>query len=110
MSGDYTIWVGVLGTISTIGFSFLAYDKGKKKDCKDDGKSAGVLMSDIGYIKAGVDDLKRKQETTEDRHYALAERVTKVEESTKSAHHRIDKLEAPAIDLTKLMKGEKDSV
>jgi membrane protein implicated in regulation of membrane protease activity len=49
-------------------------------------------MSDIGYIKAGVDDMKREQKESNERHYALVERVTKVEESTKSAHHRIDEL------------------
>ena len=56
-------------------------------------KNSGTLLSDIGYIKSGVDDLKRKQETSELRHYALVERVTKVEESAKSAQHRIDKIE-----------------
>lgn len=50
-------------------------------------------MSDIGYIKAGIDDLKRKQEAAELRHFALAERITKVEESSKQAHKRIDRLE-----------------
>lgn len=64
-----------------------------KKECSNAGKTDGSLSSDVGYIKSGIDDLKRKQETSEGRHYALAERVCIVEESTKQAHKRINGLE-----------------
>lgn len=85
--------IGVVGTACGIIFGYLGYRKGLQKDSLENGKNNGVLMSDVGYIKAGVDDLKRKQETAEARHFALAERVTKVEESSKQAHKRIDRLE-----------------
>jgi hypothetical protein len=81
--------VGVVAAIFGIVFGYLGYQRGLKKDSAQN----GALMSDIGYIKAGIDDLKRKQETYETRHFALVERVTKVEESTKQAHKRIDRLE-----------------
>lgn len=93
MNIEVSVIIGIAGVASSIAFGYLGYDKGKKKECKDDGKNSGTLLSDIGYIKSGVDDLKRKQETSELRHYALVERVTKVEESAKSAQHRIDKIE-----------------
>ena len=93
MSVELSVVIGVAGAVSSIAFGYIGYNRGMKKECKDEGKDNGALMSDIGYIKSGVDDLKRKQETSELRHYALAERVTKVEESTKSAQHRIDKIE-----------------
>ncbi len=86
MKVDVAVLIGVLGALSTIVFSYLAYSKGQKKECKDE----GVLMSDVGYIKAGIDDLKRKQEKSEARHFELAERVAKVEASAASAHLRID--------------------
>lgn len=56
------------------------------------GKNTGTLMSDIVYIKAGIDDLKHKQESAELRHFALIERVIKVEENSKHVHKRIDGL------------------
>jgi hypothetical protein len=84
--------ISVAGVVCSIIFGYIGYQRGLKKDSSDDGKTSGVLMSDIGYIKSGIDDLKRKQETSEMRHYALAERVTKTEESLKSAHHRIDEI------------------
>lgn len=86
-------WIGVAGTICGILFGYLGYKKGLQRDSCESGKNSGTLMSDIGYIKAGIDDLKHKQETAELRHFALAERVTKVEESSKQAHKRIDRLE-----------------
>jgi hypothetical protein len=92
MGTDAVVFVGVAGTICSIVFAYVGYQRGAKKESSDDGKTSGTLMSDIGYIKSGIDDLKRKQETSEMRHYALAERVTKVEESAKQAHHRIDEL------------------
>jgi hypothetical protein len=49
-------------------------------------------MSDIGYIKAGVDDLKTQNRENSVKIGNLNERVTRVEESCKQAHHRIDEL------------------
>ena len=85
--------IGVAETISGITFGYIGYRKGIQKDYSENGKSSGTLMSDTGYIKAGIDDLKRKQETAELRYFALVERVTKVEESSKQAHKRIDRIE-----------------
>jgi hypothetical protein len=84
--------LSAVGIICGVVFGYLGYQKGVKKECKDDGKNSGTLMSDVGYIKAGVDDLKRKQETSELRHYALVERVAKVEASTEQAHKRINEI------------------
>lgn len=90
---NWSVAIGIIGGICSIAFSYIAYQKGAKRDSKDDGRTSGALMSDVGYIKAGVDDLKRKQEVTDQRHYALVERVAVVEASSKQAHLRIDKVE-----------------
>ena len=89
--GSIIALIGAVGAICSIIFGYAGYQKGIKKDCKDEGNNTGSLMSDIGYIKAGIDDLKRKQEAAELRHSALAERVTRVEESVKSAWYEIKK-------------------
>ncbi|EPR11472.1 hypothetical protein [Ruminiclostridium papyrosolvens] len=94
MEVNVLVAISVAGTLSAIIFSYIGYRNGLKKESTDTGKNSGTLISDVGYIKAGVDDLKRKQETSEERHFALAERVKGVEESAKSAHKRIDGLEA----------------
>jgi len=83
---DVTVIVGLIGGVASIVFGYVGYQNGIKAKSKNE----GALMSDIGYIKSGIDDLKRKQETSEQRHYELVERVTKAEESLKSAWNVIN--------------------
>ena len=84
---------GLLGTVSAILFAYIAYKRNHTADDKDDGKKDGVLFTEIGYIKAGVDDIKRKQEKQDDQHIDVVSRLTAVESSAKQAHHRIDRWE-----------------
>ncbi len=60
--------------------------------CEDEGKENGELKSDIKYIKSGVDDIKIDLKVQEKRVNELSERVTRIEESAKQAHKRIDEI------------------
>jgi len=93
---NIVVLIGIVGTICSILFGYMGYQRGTKKEVADNSKNNGTLMSDIGYIKSGVDDLKRKQETGELRHYELCDRVTKTEESLKSAWHKISEMKEVA--------------
>lgn len=81
--------ISTLGAVVAIGSAYIGYRKGVKQE----GSNEGSLRSDVGYIKAGVDELKTEIKDQRQQHYALAERVVKIDESTKSAHKRIDGLE-----------------
>jgi hypothetical protein len=50
------------------------------------GVFAGIMKTSVSYIEKTLVRLERKQ----DLHNGLIERMVKVEESTKSAHHRLD--------------------
>lgn len=89
-----TILCTVSGILITALFSYVAYQRNLKKDSEDSGENKGVMMSDIGYIKAGVDDVKREQREQAANMGRLSERVTRCEESCKQAHHRIDDLQS----------------
>ena len=52
-----------------------------------------VRLTEIGYIKGGIDRIERKQDAQDARYIGMAERMSAVESSAKSAHHRIDRLE-----------------
>ena len=89
----------LVGTICSITFgalgfliSYITFSKKKDADARHDGESRGALASDVGYIKAGVDDLKRESRETRKEIGDLSERVTRVEESTKQAHKRLDRI------------------
>ncbi|WP_426251383.1 hypothetical protein [Paenibacillus pabuli] len=47
----------------------------------------------MDYIKRGVDDIRLEQRAQAQRVDVLSERVTRVEESAKQAHKRIDRKE-----------------
>ena len=81
--GDACTIVGVL-------LSYAAFARNSKKDSEASGRESGTVLTEIGYIKGGVDRIERKQD---ERYLKMAERVTAVESSAKQAHKRIDRLE-----------------
>ena len=85
--------IGVLGTILGGVLSYAAFHRNSKKDSEASGKESGTVLTEIGYIKGGVDRIERKQDEQDARYITMAERVTAVESSAKQAHKRIDRLE-----------------
>ena len=86
------IVIALSGVLVSLIFSYLNFFRLKSKDHRSDGAEKGSIASDIGYIKAGVDDLKREQREITANVNELSERVTRCEESCKQAHKRIDEI------------------
>lgn len=80
----------VLSTVCAILFGYAAFRARRKKDDTDAGRDRGVLLSEVGYIKAGVDELKQAHRDTAAKLSDVNQRLTRVEESVKQAHKRID--------------------
>ena len=89
----FTTVLGIGGTVCAIVFGYIAFRLNNKNDDTAEGKKDGVLLTEIGYIKSGVDDIKRKQEKEDERHIQVVGRLSAVEQSAKQAHHRIDELQ-----------------
>lgn len=89
---DQNIPLAAVGVTCSIVFAYIGYLKGLKKDVYSAGAARGTLESDISYIKHRTDEVLLEQKDTNKSINALAERVTRVEESTKSAHKRIDQI------------------
>ena len=92
---DIAVLIPLLALISGalgVFISWITLNRKQKKEAGQEGESRGVMASDIGYIKAGVDDLKRETRETRSDVRELSERVTRCEESTKQAHKRIDEI------------------
>ena len=85
--------IGIACTLLGAVIGYLTFYKGAKKESKDEGKQSGTILTELGYIKGGVDDIKRKQEKQDELYADISQRVTRVEESTKQAHKRIDRIE-----------------
>ncbi len=66
--------------------SVLTFFVGRMTAAKSDGQERGIMLTEIGYIKSGVDDMKRKIDTMDKRYIDLDRRLTAVEESVKIYH------------------------
>lgn len=86
-----TIIALVVGAAGIV-FSFVTLLRNKKQDDANEGRESGTVLSDLGYIKAGVDEIKAEQKDQRKTNIELITRLTAVEESTKQAHKRIDEL------------------
>lgn len=82
--------IGVLGTLSSIFFAYLAFKRNDSIDKKANSKREGVLVSDIGYIKSSLDRLESKLEKNEERYQELLTRIVKVEEVSVSIQRRME--------------------
>ena len=85
--------IGIAASACAVYFGVKKNRRDNKADDAEEGKKDGVILTEIGYIKSGVDDIKRKQETQDRQHIEVVTRLTAVEESSKQAHHRIDEIQ-----------------
>lgn len=88
MDINIVVLIGVIGTICSIVFGYVGYKRGLRKEAYED----GTLKADTQYIKRRVDDMLLEQRDINKNMNLITERVTRVEESTKQAHKRIDNL------------------
>lgn len=88
-----SIAVGIVGTICSITFGYALFRRNNKADDNSEGRQSGIMMSELGYIKSGVDDIKRKQENQENFNLRMMAEITSAKDSAASAHKRIDGIE-----------------
>lgn len=72
--------IGVLGTLSSILFAYLAFRKSENKIAKEE----GALLSDVRYIKSSIERMEHKLDKVENNYNDLLKRVIKVEEKQKN--------------------------
>ncbi|EPY2307089.1 hypothetical protein ACXATD_002760 [Clostridium sporogenes] len=86
------IELGVLCTTLGATITYLNFKRIKDKDTKENGKHQGVTDLKLDYISKGVDDIRLDLKAADRKIEDINTRLIKVEESSKSAHHRIDSL------------------
>lgn len=88
MTIELTVLIGVL----SLSLAFLGYKLNKDKALKTDGMESAEIKTQLGYISKGVDDIRIDLRANERQMVTLGERVTRVEESAKQAHKRLDNI------------------
>ena len=79
---DASVIIALCGLV----LSAVTFFIGRVTNAKNSGQENGVMLTEIGYIKSGIDDMKKKMETADRRYIDLSERVTALEESVKIYH------------------------
>jgi predicted RND superfamily exporter protein len=89
----------IVGAVCTIVGTLIGYKtfrKDSEKDTKDevreDTRCNTRLESKLDYVSKGVDDIRLDIKAQDRKISEIVERVARVEESAKSAHHRIAEL------------------
>jgi len=101
-----TIEIGILFSAISVILAVLGYQLSKtsqqmklqqhdRKELKADTETNTEVKAELGYIRKGVDDIRIDQKVSERHLVALGERLTRVEESTKQAHKRLDNVGSP---------------
>ncbi len=86
---DWSMIISAAAAITGMVLGWLGRSRTIRKDAAEDGE----LRANVNYIRQGVEELKLEIKARGQQYDMLAERVTRVEESTKQAHKRIDKIE-----------------
>lgn len=69
---------------------YLNFQRSKRNDIASESKSQGITTIKLDYISKGVDDIRLDIKAQDRKIEDIADRLTRVEECTKSAHLRID--------------------
>ncbi|EJR99257.1 hypothetical protein QRE62_01730 (plasmid) [Bacillus mycoides] len=91
-----TIELGLLIALLSLAISYFGYSLNKTRSIKLDGQQSAETNAKLEYISKGVDDIRIDIKANEKQMIVLGERITRVEESSKQAHKRLDTLEKEA--------------
>ncbi|MBO4697080.1 MAG: hypothetical protein J5643_07380 [Lachnospiraceae bacterium] len=83
----------VVSSLCAIVFGYDKFRRSQKKDDIEEGKNTGSIMTDLGEIKSGVNDIKAEQREQRKMNLEFVERLVKVETSDTSAHEKIAALQ-----------------
>ena len=84
--------VGLFASLSSVVFAYLAFRRSDKAEHKTDGKTEGVMFSDIGYIKACVNRVEKNLNIVDERYRDCVERIAKIEVSLTNIIKRVDEI------------------
>lgn len=85
-------FIGFGCTVLGLLIGLLAFGRNRDKDVKADAAKTAVIETKLDTISNGVESIRIDLKANEKQMDVLAERVARVEESSKHAHKRIDNL------------------
>ena len=93
-----TISIAALCTVLGVVISYLTFQRNIKSDAKSETKESTAVAVKLDYISKGVDDIRLDIKSTNREVDALKEKFARHDESLKSAHKRLDKIEKESVE------------
>ncbi|MGL4569627.1 MAG: hypothetical protein ACRCVJ_01015 [Clostridium sp.] len=93
MNVDITVIVGMGCTVVGAIIGIWKAKKDTDKDTREDAVKDTTALVKLDYISKGVDDIRLDIKAQDRKIQDIVIDITKLKESTKSAHHRLDNLE-----------------
>ncbi|WP_160688298.1 hypothetical protein [Clostridium sp. C2-6-12] len=88
-----TISIALLCSVIGVCITIATFTRNRTKDAQTETKEGAIMAAKLDFISQGVNNIQVKMEAQEGKMGTMNERITRVEESTKSAHKRIDDIE-----------------
>lgn len=92
-----TISIALLCAISGAVISYLTFQRNKDNAIRAETREDAETKAKLDYISKGVDDIRLDIKSQDRKIEGLTERVTRLEESTKQAHKRINDIKEEGI-------------
>lgn len=83
MQIDTGVLIAIVGCTLSVATFFI----GRTSQAKSNGQQTGQVLTELGYIKKGVDGLEKRFEKLQESYNELKTRVTKLEEKVGFYHH-----------------------
>ncbi|GIO06198.1 hypothetical protein J31TS6_22260 [Brevibacillus reuszeri] len=93
MNTEILALISAASAITGIALGWLGRSRTIRQDAAQQAGTDAMQRADVDYLKRGVDDIRLEQRAQGQKFDALSERVTRVEESAKQAHHRLNRLD-----------------
>lgn len=87
------ISIALLCTVLGVVISYLTFQRNKDNSIRAETKENAFTSAKLDYISKGVDDIRLDIKAQDRKIEDIVDRVARIDESTKSAHKRIDRLE-----------------
>lgn len=90
---ELTVVIGLVCSVLGALIGYAGYQHKMRQSSEDEGKEDGILLTEMGYIKSGIDDIKTEQREQRKTNMEVITRLTAVEAAAKQAHKRLDRME-----------------
>lgn len=90
---DWSHGIALIGTAVAIVCSLAALLRNSRNDNREEAQQQGAILTELGYIKSGVDDIKAEQRDQRKFNANVTNKLATIEASAARAHARIDRLE-----------------